>query len=207
MSTRSIYHKPCPSCAAAVVIEATHCRCGYAFDVQTTEADMLPDDQFAQEQELLREYLHARIGQAVDSLQNVQAALAADPKNLDKAARLMKAYVALHELRAEAQSITPVEPPQVATTPPVETVAESAAAIPSAEAGSDQDPTAFRAAQARKAEQVMKAAGMETKDCPKCRAVVPLHAALCFCGFAFSHPDTSIAPADSAAETEDRVGR
>jgi hypothetical protein len=183
MATRSIYHKPCPSCAAAVNVDAAQCRCGYSFEMEIPEVDMLADDQQVQEQELLKEYLSARIAQAVDNLQDVQSALATDPKNLDKAGRLMKAYVALHELRTELDALSVTK---------------------AAEAASSQEPTeAFRAAQSQKAEQLMQAAGMETKNCPKCRTVLPQRAALCFCGFAFTtdagdgtrHAESDSAPA------------
>lgn len=137
---------------------------------------MLADDQ--QDQELLKEYLSARIAQAVDNLESVQTALATDPTNLDKAGRLMKAYVALHELRAELEALSE----SADTTTP----AEDAGSAGAETATSQQATEAFRAAQAHKAEQIMKAVGMETKNCPKCRTVLPQRAALCFCGFAFA---------------------
>jgi hypothetical protein len=201
MATRSIYHKPCPSCAAAVSIEAAQCRCGYSFEMDTPEADMLPDDQLAQEQELLKEYLNARIAQAVDSLQDVQSALADDPRNLDKAGRLMKAYVALHELRTELETLSK---PASDTVPVTDTGAAT-------EVAASQHPTdAFRTAQAQKAEQLMKAVGMETKNCPKCRTVLPQRAALCFCGFAFTTDagdDAAHRASDSASSVQLPIDR
>jgi len=159
---------------------------------------MLADDQ--QEQELLKEYLNARIAQAVDNLESIQSALAADPMNLDKAGRLMKAYVALHELRTELDALAA---PADAATP----VADAA----SAEVATSQQPTeTFRAAQAHKAEQLMKAVGMETKNCPKCRTVLPQRAALCFCGFAFTSDagdDARRAQSDSASAVQLPIDR
>jgi hypothetical protein len=188
MSTRSIYHKACPSCAALVAVEATQCECGYTFDAALESADFETQDVSVQERELMREYLNARIAQAVDELTSVQTMLATDPKNLQTADRLMKAYVALHQLRRELD----VQPPTTDASPGATNDAPRAdagdsAASPSAPAA---DPAqAFRAAQARKAEQVMNAAGMSTKECTRCHAVVPLRAALCFCGHVFARSD------------------
>ena len=181
MSRRSIYHKACPSCSTSVELAATQCVCGYLFDASSLESGAQVDEQSMQDEELLKEYLHARIGQAVEELKGLQTALATDPKNIDKANRLMKAYVALHDLRTELGSFLPDD---------------NATSTASAEPGE-----AFRATQSLKAEQVMKAAGMSTKACPKCRAVMPEQAALCFCGFAFTHGSDDVRHHDAAAQT------
>jgi len=178
MSRRSIYRKACPSCSTSVELAATQCVCGYLFDASSLESGEQMDEPSMQDDELLKEYLQARIGQAVEELKGLQTALAADPKNIDKANRLMKTYVALHDLRTEFGSFSPDDDATRAT---------------SAEPGE-----AFRAAQSLKAEQVMKAAGMNTKACPKCHAVMPEQAALCFCGFAFTH-DSADVPQHTAA--------
>jgi hypothetical protein len=69
------------------------------------------------------------------------------------------------------------------------------------------DPAqAFRAAQARKAEQVMNAAGMRTKECTRCHAVVPERAALCFCGHVFAQANEERAATSAAQLDEQRTG-
>lgn len=177
MSMRSIYHKACPSCAALIEVETGQCECGYSFD-SSQQSDQLPDEFNTQDQELFREYLNARLAQAVSELQEIRSALVADPKNLQKAERVMRAYLALKELRQEldAQKIQSGD----GKTGDAGRAAEKTAAGPTA---------AFRATQARKAEQVMNAAGMDTKSCPKCQAVMPERALLCFCGYSFGSRD------------------
>jgi len=62
MATSSIYHKACPSCATLVEVDVTQCSCGYSFETQSHESELLAIEQAAQEEQLLKEYLHARIG-------------------------------------------------------------------------------------------------------------------------------------------------
>jgi hypothetical protein len=196
MSTRSIYHKTCPSCAAQIALGASQCECGYAFDAARDDAATPSDETTAQERELMREYLNARIDQAVGELTRLQTTLAADPKNLQSADRLMRAYVALHELRREFDAHSPraADRPGAANDAPI--TSNGAAAT---------DPArAFRLAQARKAEQIMSAAGMRTKECPHCHAVVPERAVLCFCGQSFA-AETERASADVAPLDEQRT--
>lgn len=195
MSTRSIYQKVCPSCATLVALNTGRCQCGYSFEGENHETNLLPEDQAAQE-ELLTEYLNARIGQAVTQLQTIQAALVSEPKNLDKVNKLMQAFSEVRELRAEieAQSATMAEIKKAARTetgveknPVSETAATPASSL--------QPTQEFHAAQAAKIEQIMHAAGIDTKQCPKCHAVLPQRAALCFCGFAFARNNAaSLAP-------------
>lgn len=194
MAMRSIYHKTCPTCATLVEVDVKRCTCGYSFEFesQAPESDALPEDMAVQDEELLKEYLDARISQAVSELQVIQSALASDPKNLEKANKLLGAFAQVRELRTELETQTAKL-----------TAARDAARAARLERGMEIDarledipaapistePTdAFRAAQSAKAENIMHAAGMETKACPKCRNVLPAQAALCFCGHTFSHP-------------------
>lgn len=138
--------------------------------------DELSSEEQAAEQQLLQEYVKARIGQAMDDLERLHAAVLADPKNFDKANKLMKGFADVRALRAELNELS-------AGT--VDEVKKETAADMSAQA-----TATFRATQAQKAEKVMQAAGMRTKECGKCHAILPDRAALCFCGHAFTQPDT-----------------
>jgi hypothetical protein len=166
MPVRGIYQKSCPSCAKQVAIDADRCACGYSFVAGIDVAEVSEEDQLAQDT-LVEEYIHARIGQALTRLQSLQSELLMDPKNLDKAGKLMRAFADVRELRAELDEHRA-------------RAGRSAATQPSA-----QPTQAFRAAQAQKAEQAMHDAGISTKTCPKCQAVLPIPAALCFCGHGF----------------------
>jgi hypothetical protein len=129
-----------------------------------------------QDEELFRAYLGARIDQAAAALEHQRATLATDPKNFDKAFKVMRALRDMQALRAELATYTVPAPN---ATDMAE--AEEAPAIGSAEPGE-----AFRATQAAKAARIMEQfEGTATKQCPKCRQVLPVSTALCLCGFAF----------------------
>jgi RNA polymerase subunit RPABC4/transcription elongation factor Spt4 len=187
MATNSIYHKACPSCAALVEMDVKRCGCGFAFEAQAQDDIMLAEDQAVQDEELLREYLHARIGQAVSELETFQAAMAHDVHNLDKANRLFKAFSHVRQLRAELDTQTA----KIAETKKAARAARAARGM-TVEADHETpttsaEPTeAFRAVQSEKAENAMKAAGIETKACPACHTVLPQPAVLCFCGYNFT---------------------
>jgi len=184
MATRSISHKTCPSCAPPVATDTKRCNCGYAFDAAGGEYDDRTAEQALQEEELLQEYLDARIEQALAQLQAAQATLVTDPKNLDAADKLMRAFSEVRELRAErgTQAAKLAALKGRRTTVITEDVEPASATAPI----SSQPTAAFRAAQTAKIENIMKAAGIDTKECPKCHAVLPRPAVLCFCGFAFN---------------------
>ncbi len=189
MATRSIYHKDCPSCGIVVGVDVKQCRCGYSF--QTPEDKLLDEQQQAlQDEALLLEYLSARLAQSVANLQMRQTALTSDPKNLDKANSVMRAFADVRQSRTElnTQAAKMDESKKAVATVYAEPVTEASSDTTAVAAvASQQQPTdAFRAAQSAKAEAVMKAAGMVTKACPKCRAVVPERAVLCFCGHTFA---------------------
>lgn len=204
MSTRSIYQKVCPCCSALVALDADRCECGYSFEAENRETELSPEE-LAVQQELLREYLEARINQAVAQLQTIQAALVSEPKNLDKANKLMQAFSEVRELRAEIEA-------QAAKVAAIRNAARAAREesgmesdpedVESALATSLQPTPEFSAAQAAKVETIMRAAGIDTKECPKCHTVLPQRAALCFCGFAFTqNSTTSAVPKHAAAST------
>jgi hypothetical protein len=140
--------------------------------------ELSPEEQLA-EQQLLQEYVKARISQATDDLERLHAALLADPKNFEKANKLMKAFADVRALRAELSELS------------TEMMQNEPTAM------STQATAGFRAAQAQKAQKVMQAAGMRTKECDKCHAILPDRAALCFCGHRFAQADT-----DASAQTD-----
>ncbi len=165
MSNRNIFRKTCPSCATQVPTELEQCACGYSFlptDPATSDAGG------AHEVELYRAYLGARLEQAAGTLEAERKILAADPKNFDKAYRVMRALHEVQALRAEFDAC-----------------ADAAAT----ETAPSQAPgAAFRAAQASKADRIMQQfEGTATKRCPKCQQTLPVTSALCLCGFAFAH--------------------
>jgi hypothetical protein len=214
MSIRSIYHKACPACAAPISIGNERCHCGYSF-AMATDADAISEEhqQLIQDEELLESYLGARLNQAVVQLQNMHSLLIADPKNLDKATSVLQTLGDVREIREQLQqqSARVAEAKRVARG-----TAESADEKPASEsiaadaphAAASPEPTdAFRAAQAQKAALVMQAAGMNTKDCPKCKAVLPERAALCFCGNVFAQANTAAHDtAEDASENPSQIG-
>ncbi|UCH53731.1 MAG: hypothetical protein JSW09_02745 [Pseudomonadota bacterium] len=169
MSSRSIFHKTCPECAAQVPVANESCDCGHRFVASiATNAEELP----GQDEDLFRAYLQARIGQAVTALEYERARLSIDPKDFDQAYRVMRALHDVQTLRAElnVQGGNAVEPAAAA-------------------AGGSKRPTeAFRSAQAAKASKAMEVfEGTSTKQCPKCHQILPISTVLCLCGFAFRH--------------------
>lgn len=169
---------------------ATRCSCGYSFaDVQVDSSVLVPEEQALQEEELLKEYLDARIGQAVSELEELQASLVHDPKNLEKANNLLKSFAQVRELRSqrETQLAKIAEVKKAARAARIERGIATNIDDEIASVMASTEPTeAFRTSQAAKAEAAMKAAGMNIKTCPKCRTVLPESAGLCFCGFAFT---------------------
>lgn len=173
MSNRNIFRKTCPSCATQVPIDSDTCSCGHVF-VASTEPGLSAAEDSGEEEELFRAYLTARIEQAVSSLEAERAILAADPKNFDKAYRVMRALHDVQILRAQLSA-------HGGSAPPAADAAETGSATPSAEPSE-----AFRAAQAAKAERIMQQfEGTETKECPSCGQTLPVSTALCLCGHAF----------------------
>ncbi|GEM_PF-1653972 len=199
MATRSIYHKDCPACAASVGADTKRCDCGYSFETQMQENQSLPEDQAVQDEELLREYLDARIGQAVGELQTIQAGMAHDSRDLDKANQVLRAFAILRELRDELKTQTA----KIADAKKIARAARLERGMP-VDAEDDADATAtsqaptdaFRAAQAAKAEMAMKAAGIDAKECPKCHTILPQPAVHCFCGYNFVRPSSGL-PTDT----------
>jgi hypothetical protein len=189
--TRGIFHKTCPSCASQVSVDEQRCGCGYSF-LTDSELDQLSPDELLAQQQLEQEYIRARIAQAMGNLEVLNTALQADPKNFDKANKLMKAFADVRSLRAELTALLASS---------ADLIGETAKAL---QAGiSNEAPAVFRAAQAQKAEKIMHAAGMATKECSKCHAILPERAVLCFCGNAFSQTDTETsANASIAAEQQ-----
>lgn len=181
MTTLSIYQKTCPRCLAILPVNAERCECGHRFQAGgETEPDICQDSS-AQEEELYRAYLAARLDQAVSALEEARAQLAADPDNFDKARRVMKELHEVLQLRAE----------QAALGEPSSTVATG-------DAGSAQPTEAFRAAQAARAEATMARLGQcATRECPVCHAVLPASCARCFCGHLFASGERAPRPRPS----------
>jgi hypothetical protein len=196
MATRGIFQKTCPSCATHVAIDEQQCRCGYSFRTGIDVSE-LPAEEDQAQQQLLREYVKARLAQATQTLESLLTALSLDPKNFEKANRLMQAFADVRALRVELRDLAVI----VDDKDLIDAAAKALAATPI----SAQPPQAFRAAQAQKAETIMQAAGMKTKECGKCRAVLPQPAVLCFCGYVFANTDAAV-PATMNPGTEQRQG-
>jgi hypothetical protein len=189
MATRSIYHKACPTCATLVEADAKRCSCGFPFGADVQQDEFLPEDQSVQDEELLKEYLDARIGQAVSELEIVQATLANDPKNLDTANRLLGTFAKVRDLRAEidAQAAKITQARNAARAARLKRGLQVEDEASETTAVSADATEAFRTAQAAKAENALKEAGLETKFCPKCHAVLPQPSVVCFCGYNFTY--------------------
>lgn len=186
MSNRNIFRKTCPSCATQVPIDSDTCSCGHVF-VAATEPGLSASEDTGEEEELFRAYLTARIEQAVSSLEAERAVLAADPKNFDKAYRVMRALHDVQTLRAQLSAHGGSAP---ASAPPSADATETGSATLSAEPSE-----AFRAAQAAKAARIMQRfEGTETKECPNCHQMLPVNTALCLCGHAFGLGAATPAP-------------
>lgn len=182
MSNRNIFRKTCPSCATQVPIDSDTCSCGHVF-VASTESGLSAGEDSGEEEELFRAYLTARIEQAVSALEAERAVLAADPKNFDKAYRVMRALHDVQTLRAQLSAHGGSAPSSADAT---ETGPATLSAEPS---------EAFRAAQAAKAARIIQQfEGTETKECPNCRQMLPVSTALCLCGYAFGLGASTRAP-------------
>ena len=189
MSNRNIFRKTCPSCAMQVLIDSDTCSCGHVF-VSSAEPGLSAGEDAGEDEELFRAYLSARIEQAVSSLESERAILAADPKNFDKAYRVMRALHDVQALRAQLSAHGGSAPASADAT---ETGLATLSAEPS---------EAFRAAQAAKAARIMQQfEGTETKECPNCRQTLPVNTALCLCGYAFGQGASP--PAPFATETRE----
>jgi hypothetical protein len=167
-----------------VPVDSDRCSCGYVF-VASIEPDLGGGDA-GEEEELFRAYLTARMEQAVSTLETERALLAADPKNFDKASRVMRALHDVQTLRAELNAHGGPAP---ACAPAASDTPEGEAAVLAAEPSG-----AFRAAQAAKAARIMQQfEGTETKDCPDCGQTLPVNSALCLCGHAFAQGASTLA--------------
>ncbi len=208
MATRSIYHKACPACAALIEVSLDQCHCGYSFSSVIENGELMTEEQTLRDEELLTEYLNARIGQAVTELQTVQKILSEDPKNMEKANKLMQAFMQVHELRTELEmQTTKLEQAKEAIRVARQERGEEGldVAIESAEPTDE-----FRTAQSAKAGKIMQETDIKMKDCPKCRQTLPEPAVLCFCGFRFSTGESTLpktaeeAPAPLSRSTPNR---
>lgn len=184
MSNRNIFRKTCPSCATQVPIDSDTCSCGHVF-AAAIESGVTASEDAGGDEELFRAYLGARIEQALSALETESAILAADPKNFDKAYRVMRA---LHDVQALRNALQAhMADAALAAPSPAE---GSEPAIPSAEPSE-----AFRTAQAVKAARIMQQfEGTDTKECPNCHQTLPVGTALCLCGYAFGHEVAPPAP-------------
>jgi hypothetical protein len=91
----SIFQKDCPECAAANALQAQTCACGYSFDSEDAgEAD-------AQQEQLYRDYLTARVAQAEAMLVMAREKLAVEPSNAYNSAQALQAEQALNTARAQ----------------------------------------------------------------------------------------------------------
>lgn len=170
----SIYEKTCPTCSAGNTPPAERCTCGHAFLADETSVD----PQQIGEAELFQEYLRARVDQAVAALEAARDELARQPKNIDKAMRVLKAVRDADQCRSElvAQTVQTRQMRETLDTP------QAGAALQSAQPGE-----AFRATQAARAEQIMaQFEGTTTKTCPQCETTLPSASVLCFCGHRFA---------------------
>ncbi len=187
MSTSGIYKRPCPSCGALAPTGIDRCECGYAFESDAT----LPEDLALQEEEMFEAYINARAEQAIASVESARATLAADPKNTDKAASLLKAVQQALILRDErdAQTAKIAEAKRIALVAHAKLssagMGDSAAAVPETDA-STEPPEAFKARQADRAKKIMQAfANTQTRECPCCHTILPVTSVLCLCGYHF----------------------
>jgi hypothetical protein len=182
--SHSVFRKTCPSCATQVPTDSHACACGHIF-AAATEPGAAGAEDTDTDDELFRAYLRARIDQAVSALEAERIVLAADPKNFDKAYRVMRA---LHDVQALRNALQAhMADAALAAPSPAE---GSEPAIPSAEPSE-----AFRTAQAVKAARIMQQfEGTDTKECPNCHQTLPVGTALCLCGYAFGHEVAPPAP-------------
>jgi hypothetical protein len=172
-ATLSIYQKTCPACLAIVSVSAARCDCGHVFAAGGEAAPDGQDEASAQEEELYRVYLAARIEQTVSRLEEARARLAADPHNFDRAREVMKALHELRELRAEEAAVAGA--------------AQASTAAAADGTGSAEPTEAFRAAQAARAEAALTHLDqVPTQECPSCHARLPASCARCFCGYLFT---------------------
>jgi hypothetical protein len=187
VSNFGIYKRPCPACGTLAPTGIDRCECGYAFESDAT----LPEDLALQEEETFEAYINARADQAIASVESARAILAADPKNTDKAASLLKTVQQALILRDErdAQAIKIAEAKQIALAAHAKLnpagMDSSAAVLPETDVAT-APPEAFKAQQADRAKKIMQAfANTQTRECPCCHTILPVTSALCLCGYHF----------------------
>ena len=139
MLSRGIFQKTCPACATQVPTDALNCDCGFSFRNDDVESS---GEGGQAQQELMYEYVKARMAQALETLKSLHNELLTDPKNFEKANRLMKAYADVRELRAEMREFSPSSETDV-----IDAAAKALAQAPM----TTQPPQAFRAGALRDA--------------------------------------------------------
>lgn len=77
----SIFDKECPLCGIGHPLSAERCGCGFSFDPSSLEEAAQKLVLAAQEEELMENYLAARVSQANETFKVVQTRLQADPEN------------------------------------------------------------------------------------------------------------------------------
>ena len=77
----SIFDKECPLCSTGHPLSAERCGCGFSFDPSSLEQAAQKLVLAAQDEELMENYLAARVSQANETFKVIQTRLQADPEN------------------------------------------------------------------------------------------------------------------------------
>jgi len=154
-------------------------------------------------------YINARAEQAIASVESARATLAADPKNIDKAASLLKtvqqALILRDERDAQVAKIAEAKRLALAAHAKLDSAAmsDNAATMPATDAAT-VPPEAFKAQQADRAKKIMQAfANTQTRECPCCHTILPVTSVLCLCGYHFERhevlwPSSTVRPSPKA---------
>src|SRR5690606_19030271 len=230
----SIFKRDCPECAAANPPDALLCRCGYCFDPDRL-AQTDPEAYARQQERLYREYLRARLVHAQAQLQAAREAARAEPGDRARAVALRAAEAGVAALRNELRECdrrvpavpaadaarkavqAKQTPPPARPRPPAQGAHPRPAPPPGPRVSARPDAR-FRAAQAHKAEALVRAAaaasgprrvapgatrhavlasrvaakGSGTQVCPNCTATLAADAERCRCGYALGRPGEAV---------------
>lgn len=204
----NIFHKVCSRCMAQVPLAAAECGCGYSFELDKADLGQTAEVVRAESEERLYEaYLEARLRQMLDALRAVREECGTGkwtPGQLDKVRRALRAVesaksdLAAQRQKARAASVAVSErktrkPPAAApervapvTNPhPAPRAATSAAKVPEMPSVAGYGAfasEAFRAAQAARAQPLLRPAPAGARHCPHCTAALPAGATRCACG-------------------------
>jgi hypothetical protein len=140
------------------------------------------------EDELFCDYLSARLGQALDALNQARDTLIANPQDYHRAMEVMRKVYDLRDLKKQLEH-------QRGRVNAAREAAGLAPVVDSEPAISTSPTEGFRVAQAAQAGEIMATLQARPQTCPACQALLAADATQCTCG----HRPSPAAPASDGA--------